>query len=318
MDSSKTGAVIRTLRQRCGYTQKQLSDCLNVTDKAVSKWERGLSVPDISILTKLSDLLNCDVDNLLEGDITYLEKTWQGLLRTKHHTDFYIGTELFGKPLVDILLSYFLLAGIGDIYISCGEKDLAFLQNRWGNGKELGVNLFYLPEDQLPSKEANIMVVQDNPFVYGSFLTRCFQRAMSRENGVSILTLEKEKEPGESTVSFNNSREITSWEGKEKSQVCVPILFFPRRFFSNIKQCESIQKMGSLYAEPLDNGVIEYLIRDRETLLDTAFFIRYLEVRMNKRIYDMKEIASKRGFLPVQTLEDKPEVDCIMRSGRIK
>ena len=50
MDKERTGQLITELRKEKGLTQKQLADALNVTDKAVSKWERGLSFPDISML----------------------------------------------------------------------------------------------------------------------------------------------------------------------------------------------------------------------------------------------------------------------------
>ena len=58
MDKEKTGQLIAELRKEKGLTQKQLADALNVTDKAVSKWERGLSFPDISMLEPISDLLD--------------------------------------------------------------------------------------------------------------------------------------------------------------------------------------------------------------------------------------------------------------------
>ena len=74
MDPVKIGTAIKTLRIQEGYTQQDLADSLGVSGQAVSKWERGLSVPDISIVMKLSDLLNVDVDNLLEGNISFLEK----------------------------------------------------------------------------------------------------------------------------------------------------------------------------------------------------------------------------------------------------
>ncbi|MBO4426499.1 MAG: helix-turn-helix transcriptional regulator [Clostridiales bacterium] len=67
MDKEKTGQLITELRKEKGMTQKQLADALNVTDKAVSKWERGLSFPDISMLEPLSELLDVSIMELLAG-----------------------------------------------------------------------------------------------------------------------------------------------------------------------------------------------------------------------------------------------------------
>ncbi len=49
-------------------TQKQLADALNVTDKAVSKWERGLSFPDISMLEPISEVLGISIMEILAGE----------------------------------------------------------------------------------------------------------------------------------------------------------------------------------------------------------------------------------------------------------
>ena len=100
MDAEKIGKAIKILRKKAGYTQKELSKCLEVTDKAVSKWERGLGVPDISIITKLSILLNCDIDNLLEGNISYIESTWQGILIIDDSQSVSPTSKIYGKPLV--------------------------------------------------------------------------------------------------------------------------------------------------------------------------------------------------------------------------
>jgi transcriptional regulator with XRE-family HTH domain len=68
MEIEKTGQLIAELRKEKGLTQKQLADALNVTDKAVSKWERGLSFPDISMLEPLSDLLGVTIMEILAGE----------------------------------------------------------------------------------------------------------------------------------------------------------------------------------------------------------------------------------------------------------
>ena len=69
MDQEKTGGLIRTLRQNRRMTQLELARQLGVSDKAVSKWERGLGCPDVSLLPALSEAFGVDVAALLEGDL---------------------------------------------------------------------------------------------------------------------------------------------------------------------------------------------------------------------------------------------------------
>ena len=67
MDKERTGQLITELRKEKGLTQKQLAEALNVTDKAVSKWERGLSFPDISMLEPISEVLGISIMEILAG-----------------------------------------------------------------------------------------------------------------------------------------------------------------------------------------------------------------------------------------------------------
>lgn len=68
MDNVKIGAFIAQLRKAKNMTQKDLAEKLNITDKAVSKWERGMSLPDITILPDLSGILDITVTELLNGE----------------------------------------------------------------------------------------------------------------------------------------------------------------------------------------------------------------------------------------------------------
>ena len=69
MDNTKLGSLIRALRREAGMTQRELAEALGVTDKAVSKWERGLGCPDVSFLPQLSRLFGVDLEKLLQGDL---------------------------------------------------------------------------------------------------------------------------------------------------------------------------------------------------------------------------------------------------------
>ena len=66
MDINKVGKNIVALRKKKGLTQQELGAKLFVTDKAVSKWERGIGLPDISILEKLAEVLDTDIYELLQ------------------------------------------------------------------------------------------------------------------------------------------------------------------------------------------------------------------------------------------------------------
>jgi len=69
MDQVKTGILIRTLRTQQGLTQKALAEAIGVGDKAVSKWERGLGCPDVSLLPDLSRVLGVGLEALLSGQL---------------------------------------------------------------------------------------------------------------------------------------------------------------------------------------------------------------------------------------------------------
>lgn len=68
MNNKKTGEFISSLRKELGFSQKDLAEKLNITDKAVSKWETGRSVPDVSMLIPLAEVLGVSVTEILKGE----------------------------------------------------------------------------------------------------------------------------------------------------------------------------------------------------------------------------------------------------------
>ena len=66
MENKTMGQVIAALRKEKGMTQKELADKLNITDKAVSKWERDLSCPDINSIPNLAEILGVSVEELMQ------------------------------------------------------------------------------------------------------------------------------------------------------------------------------------------------------------------------------------------------------------
>lgn len=67
MANKSMGEIISTLRREKGLTQKEVADRLNITDKAVSKWERDLACPDTQTIPKLAALLGVSVEELLNA-----------------------------------------------------------------------------------------------------------------------------------------------------------------------------------------------------------------------------------------------------------
>lgn len=70
MINKSTGERISARRKEKGMTQKELADLLNITDKAVSKWERDLACPDTQTIPKLAEILEISIEELLGGKPT--------------------------------------------------------------------------------------------------------------------------------------------------------------------------------------------------------------------------------------------------------
>ena len=71
MDQVKIGKFIAESRKKQNLTQSQLAEKLDITDKAISKWETGNSMPDTSIMIELCDILKISVYELLKGEKNY-------------------------------------------------------------------------------------------------------------------------------------------------------------------------------------------------------------------------------------------------------
>jgi len=80
-----TGSTIKFLREKKGYTQRQLADELAVSDKTVSKWETQKGLPDISLLEPLAKTLHVSVAELLSGECVINSNRSSNMLRAKFY-----------------------------------------------------------------------------------------------------------------------------------------------------------------------------------------------------------------------------------------
>ena len=124
MDQIKIGKFISECRKKENLTQSQLAEKLSVSDRAVSKWENGRSMPDTSIMLDLCNILNITVNDLLCGERVTMEnkneKLEQTLLETvkqKQDADKrLLAVEIVvGVALVGVMLATCVIAAYAEI-----------------------------------------------------------------------------------------------------------------------------------------------------------------------------------------------------------
>lgn len=302
MDVEKIGKAIKELRQRAGYTQSELAECLDVTDKAVSRWERCLGIPDVSLLAKLCNLLNTDIDNLLEGNISYLEHSWRGvLILDETEAEILPDTILQGKRSIYIPMSYFFLAGIKQITILGKGKYLEAAQRVLENGEKFGAVFTYSDnEKRVFNDESSLMIVHSGAFVYGPNLTRYFQRAITNTRGICYLAIPQVV--GKERIYFDSTRRVKSECEMPAKYYEVPICFCKER---NIDLYHMPREESSLHtAEPLGRGMLYRQIETWNDVTEVSNFIRFIEDSSGNNLYCLEEIAWRRGLISKEQLRN--------------
>ena len=324
MDIEKVSKAIAFLRKRAGYTQKELADRLGVSDKAVSKWERGQGLPDISSLRKLSVLLDTDTDSLLAGDVIHHDSGWHGvLLLDKTDSGVDLRTMVYDKPMVSFLLGYFLLVGIKKILVVCSKEEIAYLRSEFGDGSCLGIHLYYSSDGvrealkQHPSVEecTNLMIVYGRTFIYGVDQTRFFQKAMVARDRLTVLSLPKGVKASRQKLCFDDDKKIICEADTEELNTQydyydIPVLFCPKNLLEPV--CEvivngSIAKNSALkdrylYTEVLDRGFVEMTMDTWEEVLRVSSFVKIVEQACGMNLYSLEEIAWRRGLISTEQL----------------
>lgn len=323
MENEKLGKAIAYLRKKAGYTQQQLAGLLDISDKAISKWERGLSCPDISLLAKLSVLLDTDIESLLEGNVSYYKHMWKGVLFLENNiNDSSICTQIYDKPMVYYLLSYFLLVGIREILIICSLKEKVKTEQVIGDGKQFGVRIFYCANDQnsdvnrwLINEKAflanyNVMLVYGKRLLYGLDLTKYFQRAMARQHGITILATQNKYGKEIKDIAIDDS---DSKMELRKAYCSMPILFLGMdildKIFNetgiSISIWDFISKDEEVYVEMIGRGMIELNLTDEEDIADASMLVRAVQGQQREYIACLEEIAWRRGLI------SKKELSCL-------
>jgi len=121
MDNRKVGELIYHLRKEKGLTQKQLADQMNISDRTISKWERGYGCPDVTLLPSLSTLLGVNIESILDGELS--------------SNDFVGGNMKKSNYFVCPSCNNFVLA-TGDIALSCCGRKIEPLEAQKATDEE--------------------------------------------------------------------------------------------------------------------------------------------------------------------------------------
>lgn len=115
MDLTKIGRYIADKRKALGLTQKQVADKLGMSDKSVSKWERGICLPDVSILMTLCDMLGISINEFFAGeDIreeNYIQKSEDNLIQIAKDSKYKLKNlkrAIIGLALIILIISFSL------------------------------------------------------------------------------------------------------------------------------------------------------------------------------------------------------------------
>lgn len=128
MNQVKLGKFIRELRNELGMTQQELADKIEVSDKAISKWENARGMPDISLLIPLSNALNISVLELLNGERTkdYNKATIDLVKRNSNKVKFWKWW-FFG--ITNIILVFMLMFSIYGYVIPASNPNIATIDS---------------------------------------------------------------------------------------------------------------------------------------------------------------------------------------------
>ena len=102
MDCSKVGKLINKLRKEKNMTQKELADAMSLSDRTISKWERGMGCPDVSLLSELSKTLGVNIEKILSGDLNPNDKDGGNMKKLKFYVCNTCENVLFSTGKADI------------------------------------------------------------------------------------------------------------------------------------------------------------------------------------------------------------------------
>ena len=151
MDNVKIGQLIYKLRKEKHLTQLQLADQMGISDKAISKWERGLGCPDVSLLPDLSKIFNVDLEKLLSGELD---------------TNEVLGGDMKKMTFYICPTCGNMITSMTDTAVSCCGKKLSAIQ----------------PQKATEDEKLSVEIIEDDFFITS-------EHQMTREHYIAFVAL---------------------------------------------------------------------------------------------------------------------------------
>jgi len=238
MDNKKIGKLISSLRKKNGLTQQELGDKVGVGFRAVSKWETGLTLPDIGIINELSQILGISSDELLSGELKPKEESNNTEIISKNKISKKIKITISIITSIIIIFTFLIIylnnktyvynlttENINDYYV---EGQVAFKRNKMS----IIINKIVFKNEKFASKiiknyEYRILTKEKLLFGYGYI-----NSVQTRDENLSIKDL-MEKININSTIETKIDRESIL-----KDNIILKLIFLDKENKEETKQIE--------------------------------------------------------------------------------
>lgn len=186
MDNEKIGKFIATLRKNKELTQKELAQKLSVTDKAVSKWERGLSFPDITLLNSLAKVLEVEVSEILNGELgkdknidvqKFVDEAIENFDKKRKERNDRIKKNVFKGTVIAVFISLIIFATIKN-YIKYNPSKIVSGENNYK------LERYYLEDSGLDKMKE---IIEKSENMSSKYTISYFEARLNKErNGKKI------------------------------------------------------------------------------------------------------------------------------------
>lgn len=266
MNQDKIGKFILELRKNKNMTQAELAEKLGVTDRAISKWENGRGLPDLSLMKPLCDELGITVNELLGGEKLanqdYKEKSEENILNTIDYTDKKIkkSKKIFGIILISIILIIITLILMFLIDVRRMNQNKPVIFSTWGYEYVPAIDLNevaleYAIKEYIVNKGDSESKHHDNEKTFASMKVYLIEET-ERDKHYNIYAWVLEKK------YYLENNEI-----KEDSASSIPYKFVVKNIDGKFTVTDSrIPRDGSYYSDDMKNIFPGSVRKDMESV----------------------------------------------------